>query len=627
MSEVEEKRRKSKKTTIFRIFLIPLILIMLIQSVITIGTLVVRRTTKALEEYSISMMNRVVENRRVILQNDMNQRWAILHEQEEAMDGILVQYLNKKGTKLEDFLNSQEMKSELLEAFFPKCLSILQNNSTTGIFVILAGPDMQAPADFDGFFIRDSDPDTNPANYTDLLLERGGKHLSREWNIPLDTSWTTRFHMDGRGQHASDNFFYEPWRAGEEHPDADAVDLGYWSLPFSLEKKMADSYEMITYSLPLRHDGRVYGVLGVEISSSTLYDYFPVVELNASQQSGYMLAVRGGEDSYVPLVGKGVLYNLVRSRGGLFSLDETYYDELSQVRDVYLDKQNIYAVVCPLKLYGSNVPYENTEWMLLGLDTEEDLFGMSRQLYIWMVIAVLVGLTFGVFGIYFVVRHLTRPVQRLMGCISRGRDGLAEFRASNILEIDALYDVMKELTDGQKEAENVLLEEKERYRMASFIPCATSQLLSIFWFSLASCSSLAADTPRISACHTIRKASRIITMTPNSMDIFSSFTFLHLLILLFHISNKLIPIFLKPFCGIIHSHFINTSRQRIQHSRIIFIKSYQQYSRPVFQQCKYRNVPVHIIKHRIQRTSCEVQYLRSLHIFFQYPQNILSSVQ
>ena len=466
MSEVEEKRRKSKKTTIFRIFLIPLILIMLIQSVITIGTLVVRRTTKALEEYSISMMNRVVENRRVILQNDMNQRWAILHEQEEAMDGILVQYLNKKGTKLEDFLNSQEMKSELLEAFFPKCLSILQNNSTTGIFVILAGPDMQAPADFDGFFIRDSDPDTNPANYTDLLLERGGKHLSREWNIPLDTSWTTRFHMDGRGQHASDNFFYEPWRAGEEHPDADAVDLGYWSLPFSLEKKMADSYEMITYSLPLRHDGRVYGVLGVEISSSTLYDYFPVVELNASQQSGYMLAVRGGEDSYVPLVGKGVLYNLVRSRGGLFSLDETYYDELSQVRDVYLDKQNIYAVVCPLKLYGSNVPYENTEWMLLGLDTEEDLFGMSRQLYIWMVIAVLVGLTFGVFGIYFVVRHLTRPVQRLMGCISRGRDGLAEFRASNILEIDALYDVMKELTDGQKEAENVLLEEKERYRMA-----------------------------------------------------------------------------------------------------------------------------------------------------------------
>ena len=51
MGETEKKRPKKKKTTIFRIFLIPLIGIMLIQSVITIGTLVVRRTTEALESY------------------------------------------------------------------------------------------------------------------------------------------------------------------------------------------------------------------------------------------------------------------------------------------------------------------------------------------------------------------------------------------------------------------------------------------------------------------------------------------------------------------------------------------------------------------------------------------------
>ena len=56
-------------------------------------------------------------------------------------------------------------------------------------------------------------------------------------------------------------------------------------------------------------------------------------------------------------------------------------------------------MVCPLKLYSNHVPYENTEWVLLGLNTEEELFGMSRQLYIWMVIAILAGLLFGVIGI------------------------------------------------------------------------------------------------------------------------------------------------------------------------------------------------------------------------------------
>ena len=96
----------------------------------------------------------------------------------------------------------------------------------------------------------------------------------------------------------------------------------------------------------------------------------------------------------------------------------------------------------------------------MGLNTEKELFGMSRQLYFWMVVAILIGLVFGVFGIYLVVRHLTRPVQRLMNCISRGSTGLQEFKPSNILEVDALYDVVNELTEKQKEAENILLEEK-----------------------------------------------------------------------------------------------------------------------------------------------------------------------
>ena len=78
------KRRNRKKATIFRIFLFPLIAIMLLQSAITIGTLVVRRTTRTLEEYAGGMMNRLVENRGVILRNEMNQRWTSIRDQENA---------------------------------------------------------------------------------------------------------------------------------------------------------------------------------------------------------------------------------------------------------------------------------------------------------------------------------------------------------------------------------------------------------------------------------------------------------------------------------------------------------------------------------------------------------------
>ena len=178
--------RNKKKTSIFKIFLIPLIVIMLIQSMITIGTLIVRQTAGTLEEYSSSMMNRLVENRRVILQNDMNQRWASVREQETLINGILEQFLSEESVTLEDLLHSGEQKRKILEQLFPECLNILNSNSTTGIFLILTETTMQESGNYDGFFIRDSDPATNPANYTDLLLERGGKQLGYSAGYRLD---------------------------------------------------------------------------------------------------------------------------------------------------------------------------------------------------------------------------------------------------------------------------------------------------------------------------------------------------------------------------------------------------------------------------------------------------------
>ncbi len=461
-----DEGQKGKKLTIFQFFLVSLIAIMLVQSAITIGTLIVRRTAKTLEEYSGGMMRRLVENRQVILQNDMNQRWSTISDQEGFLNNSLQEFLTDENAEVEGLLQSDELKTRLLERLFPECLSILQNNSTTGVFLVLTGAELETAGDYAGVFIRDSDPHTNPVNYTDLLLERGSKQLSRAWNVPLDTNWTSLFHMEGMGQNPKDAYFYEPWRAGVEYPEADAEDLGYWSLPFTLEKKDSDTYEMITYSIPLRYEGQVYGVLGVEIACQNLYDYFPAGELNSSQQSGYMLAVKKEDGSYLFLTGKGMLCDLIRSAGRNFTLSETGYDNLSLVRDITLSGQGIYAVECPLRLYDRNVPYENTEWVLLGLNTERELFGMSRQLYFWMLIAVLAGLVFGVFGIYILVRHLTRPVQRLMQCIMEGSVGLQKFRLSNILEIDALYEVIRDLTEQQKRAENILLEEKERYKVA-----------------------------------------------------------------------------------------------------------------------------------------------------------------
>lgn len=192
---------RNKKQTIFRIFLIPLVGVMLAQSLIVLGVLVFRRTSTMLQDYSISMLLRMVENRKVILRNDMV-RWSYISGQEAGMNLLVDEFLQEKQLTLEQVLASRDLKNELLEKLFPSCMDTLENSTTTGIFVVLTGEDAEgkdagAAGEYDGFFIRDSSPLTNPSNYSDLMMERGSKQLSRTYGVPLDIYWTTTFAMSG----------------------------------------------------------------------------------------------------------------------------------------------------------------------------------------------------------------------------------------------------------------------------------------------------------------------------------------------------------------------------------------------------------------------------------------------
>ena len=87
---------------------------------------------------------------------------------------------------------------------------MLRNNTATGFFVVMANQEIgETDAECEGIYIRDADPFSNPANLSDLLMERGNKQLSRMMNIPLDSYWTTDFHFQSQGVSEADDFFYK----------------------------------------------------------------------------------------------------------------------------------------------------------------------------------------------------------------------------------------------------------------------------------------------------------------------------------------------------------------------------------------------------------------------------------
>ncbi len=456
-----------RKKTLLKIFLIPILGIVLIQGIVPFLTLVFSGIKSNLEENNIRVVNHIVENRQVVLENDMVEKWRSVYQESEELNNNLSQILAANDTGVQDFLESKQVQEQYLEKVFPEMIDALQYGMTSGIFLILANDSpVGKEADYRGFFVRDSDPQTRTDSNADLLLERGNKKLSHNMEISLDSAWSTDFHFMGDGQRDADKFFYEPYTQAVQNTKANMRDLGYWAKTFILEDHYMDNHQMITYSVPLLYDGTVYGVVGVEISLNYLSNYFSVRDLDNDLNAGYALMVQNTDGKYESIVGKGSLYDIVYRDDHALEFTADSGDELCKIKGTQLGKQDIYVVTKPLSLYSNHVPYDDTDWVLCGFVTEDSIYGIGRSVYIKMITAIISGALFAVVLVYCLIRYVTKPVYRLMESVRGGVAGIHNFKNSDILEIDELHGVIETLTDEQMQTETQLLEEKERYRIA-----------------------------------------------------------------------------------------------------------------------------------------------------------------
>ncbi len=447
--------------------MLPILALILIQGLFPFFTLVFSGIRKNLEQNVILVDSHMVENRQVVLQNDMVNQWSSIYKESDSLDAALETVLKAHKADMNTFLGSEELQQQYLQTVFSDMVGVLQYHTASGLFLVLGNNvSTDEAGKYNGFFVRDSDPQTKVSSNTDLLLERGSKTLSQEMDISLDSPWTGKFTFEGYGNREADAFFYEPYLAAKQYPTLDMVNLGYWSKPFVLEDQAVDNHIMITYSVPLVYDGVVYGVVGVEIGEKYLQSYFSVRDLDRQLNAGYALAIDKGGNKYLDVSGKGALYDTVKRGDGTFTLANAEGEDFYEVSGATVGKQKIYAVVKPMSLYSTNVPYEDTNWVLCGFVTEDSVYGLGKSVYQKMAVAIFASMILAVILLHILIKYLTKPVYRLMESVQGGVSGIHEFKQSRISEIDGLHDVIENLTDAQKQAEDQLMEEKERYRIA-----------------------------------------------------------------------------------------------------------------------------------------------------------------
>ena len=458
-----------KKKSLWNIFLIPILIIVFVQGAVPFLTLIFSGIRSNMENAVIGLDSHTVENRKVVLENDMIEQWSSVNKESDNLSSALTKVLSNHQMDMQGFMGSGRVQEEYLETVFYDMVEVLQYNSTSGIFLVLGNDgDTDSEGEYKGFWVRDSDPQTKTASRTDLLMERGSKVLSQNMSISLDTSWHTDFHFQGNGKRDADDFFYQPYITAENYVDSrtSMKNLGYWSKPFILEEFYKDNHKMITYSAPLVYDKTVYGVLGIEVGVNDLTKFFQVKDLDSNLNAGFALVVDHGNGNYEGIAGEGALYDAVSRDGSDFVLEEPVQENLRLVQGAAIGKQQIYGLVSNLELYSRNVPYEDTQWALCGFVTEDSVYGLISDVYERILGAILGSALMAVILVYFLVQYATEPVYHLVESVRGGVKGIHGFQESGIQELDELHKVIENLTDTQMQTENQLLEEKERYRIA-----------------------------------------------------------------------------------------------------------------------------------------------------------------
>ena len=458
-----------KKKSLWNIFLIPILIIVFVQGAVPFLTLIFSGIRSNMENAVIGLDSHTVENRKVVLENDMIEQWSSVYKESDSLSSALTKVLSNHQMDMQGFMGSGKVQEEYLETVFYDMVEVLQYNSTSGIFLVLGNDgDTDSEGEYKGFWVRDSDPQTKTASRTDLLMERGSKVLSQNMSISLDTSWHTDFRFQGNGKRDADDFFYQPYITAENYVDSrtSMKNLGYWSKPFILEDFYKDNHKMITYSAPLVYDKTVYGVLGIEVGVNDLTKFFQVKDLDSNLNAGFALVVDHGNGNYEGIAGEGALYDAVSRDGSDFVLEEPVQENLRLVQGAAIGKQQIYGLVSNLELYSRNVPYEDTQWALCGFVTEDSVYGLISDVYERILGAILGSALMAVILVYFLVQYATEPVYHLVESVRGGVKGIHGFQESGIQELDELHKVIENLTDIQMQTENQLLEEKERYRIA-----------------------------------------------------------------------------------------------------------------------------------------------------------------
>ena len=436
--------------TIFHTILRSMLWILFIEIALLVGILYLCRINTSLEQNAVDILQIQTENRQNYLQGQMLDAQD-LSSLAGKINAVTQAMLDDGEISLDTLDSGSDAASPLLLSIGDSLISSMRHRPVTGIFVVLNTHDLDTREKGEPLpclYLRDLDPNSSPSQRnSDLMLVRAPAQVVQSLYIATDTSWMPSINY---GSNGSSGFLYPVFQAAYHgNGELDAADYGHWtSSPYTLS---GDDHSAIAYTIPLiLDDGTVYGVLGVEILESYLQALLPGTELQNDSSGTYLLGVASNS-----AIGKDDLSVSVISASPAANAPQQSYDQTLLLkpskRGGYQSDSPLglcHAAVAPLTLYNRNAPFSNEQMLLIGSVPVSALYAFSGYVLRFLIIAVLVVLTAGLFSSLVLARKLSRPISRLSDEVAHARESRSSIpmlSATGIIELDRFSSAFTQL--------------------------------------------------------------------------------------------------------------------------------------------------------------------------------------
>lgn len=107
-----------KKKSLWNIFLIPILIIVFVQGAVPFLTLIFSGIRSNMENAVIGLDSHTVENRKVVLENDMIEQWSSVYKESDSLSSALTKVLSDHQMDMQGFMGSGKVQEEYLETVF-----------------------------------------------------------------------------------------------------------------------------------------------------------------------------------------------------------------------------------------------------------------------------------------------------------------------------------------------------------------------------------------------------------------------------------------------------------------------------------------------------------------------------